>query len=267
MSLITDSVASDDIFVKIPIKTFAECPSFPGWTACSDGSVWYQAKAMPYNLSNSGYVQVHSYENGQKKMRYVHQLISDAFLGTCPEGMSVDHISGDKTDNRLSNLRYLSKSDQIKTRPLAKKHVPCSQDEIVGEIWMPLTHNELLTGYFISNQGRARTPTGKITVGSKMHNHLELTVNRNGSKFHEAMHLLVAKAFLLDEWGLDLPFDVFHLDYNKFNNALDNLVLVNPGEKTQMTKILKKDIAEADAKRRKTSQSPSYSSSSSENSE
>lgn len=36
----------------------------------------------------------------------IHTLVMTAFVGPCPEGMQVAHNNGDRTDNRLENLRY-----------------------------------------------------------------------------------------------------------------------------------------------------------------
>lgn len=43
----------------------------------------------------------------------VHQLIMKTFVGEPPEGCEVLHINGDPTDNRLENLRYGSRTDNI----------------------------------------------------------------------------------------------------------------------------------------------------------
>lgn len=45
--------------------------------------------------------------------RSVHQLVMKTFIGEAPEGMEVLHINGQPTDNRLSNLRYGSRRDNI----------------------------------------------------------------------------------------------------------------------------------------------------------
>ncbi len=47
--------------------------------------------------------------NGQS----VHQLVMRTFIGDPPEGMEVLHINGQPADNRLSNLRYGSRRDNI----------------------------------------------------------------------------------------------------------------------------------------------------------
>jgi hypothetical protein len=40
--------------------------------------------------------------------RYVHDLVTHAFHGTCPRGYQVNHKDCDKTNNRLSNLEYVT---------------------------------------------------------------------------------------------------------------------------------------------------------------
>lgn len=44
----------------------------------------------------------------------VHRLVALAFLGERPEGMVIDHIDRDKTNNHISNLRYCSLSENSK---------------------------------------------------------------------------------------------------------------------------------------------------------
>lgn len=46
------------------------------------------------------------------------RLIWETFNGPIPEGMEIDHISNDKSDNSLKNLQLLSHADNIKKRDL-----------------------------------------------------------------------------------------------------------------------------------------------------
>ena len=43
----------------------------------------------------------------------VHQLIARTFLGPCPDGKEVLHNNGKPTDNRLCNLRYDTRTENI----------------------------------------------------------------------------------------------------------------------------------------------------------
>lgn len=59
----------------------------------------------------NGYVSVTLSKPGDSRQRYVHQIVLETFHGPCPEGMEVLHGNGIRTDNRLSNLRYGTRSE------------------------------------------------------------------------------------------------------------------------------------------------------------
>lgn len=79
-------------------------------------------RELNQQLNNRGYLEVKiTYDNGYVATRKVHQLVLEAFVGPCPEYMEVCHINGIKTDNRLSNLTYGTKSENFKTRLIGTK--------------------------------------------------------------------------------------------------------------------------------------------------
>lgn len=61
------------------------------------------------STSPTGYKRVNLYGGGKQTTRGVHQLVMMAFVGSPPKGMEVCHNDGDKSNNRLENLRYDSK--------------------------------------------------------------------------------------------------------------------------------------------------------------
>ena len=64
--------------------------------------------------NRNGYCMVSLRKNGKKTGYLVHRLVYEAFNGTIPEGMQVNHISEDKNDNRLENLNLLSAGDNCR---------------------------------------------------------------------------------------------------------------------------------------------------------
>ena len=62
----------------------------------------------------SGYYQVKFYKNGISKTFGVHRLLATAFIGEKPEGMQVNHKDTKKSNNYISNLEYLTQSENAK---------------------------------------------------------------------------------------------------------------------------------------------------------
>jgi hypothetical protein len=55
------------------------------------------------------YLQVRLAVFGAIRSRRIHNLVAAAFIGPRPFGYQVNHIDGDKHNNRADNLEYLTK--------------------------------------------------------------------------------------------------------------------------------------------------------------
>ena len=60
-----------------------------------------------------GYLHVVLCRNGKMKNSRVHKLVAVAFLGQCPDGMEVNHVDGDKKNNELENLEYMTHQENM----------------------------------------------------------------------------------------------------------------------------------------------------------
>ena len=58
--------------------------------------------------SNKGYMRLRT---AYKSTYYVHRLVWETFKGEIPEGLQIDHINNDRTDNRLKNLQLVTCSE------------------------------------------------------------------------------------------------------------------------------------------------------------
>ncbi|MBA2480460.1 MAG: HNH endonuclease [Planctomycetes bacterium] len=52
--------------------------------------------------------------NGKHQTIKVHRVVALTFLGSRPDGHQINHISGDKTDNSVANLEYVTCAENIR---------------------------------------------------------------------------------------------------------------------------------------------------------
>lgn len=86
--------------------------------------------------NNCGYRWVGLSKDGRQKMRFVHRLVCEAFCGGIGDGMQVDHINSDRSDNRAGNLEAVTAKTNTRRcyDRLGKSHgrVVLGRDHIPG---------------------------------------------------------------------------------------------------------------------------------------
>jgi len=95
-----------------------EIPDYEGlYGATSDGRIFsYRSnKFLKPWLNFYGRPMINASVKCKKRWEFVHRLVYKAWHGPIPEGLDVDHINGDKVDNRASNLRVLTRSENMKS--------------------------------------------------------------------------------------------------------------------------------------------------------
>jgi len=85
---------------------------FSGYTIREDGLVLSRfGRTIKQQLDTSGYARVELWENGVGKKHLVHRLVAAAFIPN-PQGKpQVNHIDGNKSNNRASNLEWVTQSE------------------------------------------------------------------------------------------------------------------------------------------------------------
>lgn len=76
----------------------------------------------PYK-KQCGHLKINLSKGGEDNPSLVHRLVLTAFVGPCPEGMHACHWNDDGTDNRLSNLRWGTSSENKHDAVRNGKHV------------------------------------------------------------------------------------------------------------------------------------------------
>lgn len=71
-------------------------------------------KLMRLATTKAGYQRVMLGRFNARSQQFVHRLVLMAFIGDCPDGMCACHNNGNRTDNRIDNLRWDTFSENSK---------------------------------------------------------------------------------------------------------------------------------------------------------
>lgn len=103
---------------------------------------WYTAKYLKHNpvicrkgiklnphLTKDGYLAVCLYKHGRSKTFTVHRLVATAFIENIFNKPCIDHINGNRIDNRVQNLRWVTAKEN-QNNPITRSRLSSSK---IGE--------------------------------------------------------------------------------------------------------------------------------------
>lgn len=92
-----------------------DIPGYEGiYRASSSGKI-YSIRTWKERVTiNSIYLTITLSNKGINKMFTVHSLIALTFLGDRPHGMHINHKDGNKHNNNIENLEYVTRSENSK---------------------------------------------------------------------------------------------------------------------------------------------------------
>lgn len=107
----TQSLHNEEIWKRIPEWTY-EVSSLGRVRRLGDYQNWKHHRILSPSYS-SGYAILNLRNKSRKWSIGVHALVALVFLGPTPSGMEVDHIDGNRRNNRADNLRFVTPSENI----------------------------------------------------------------------------------------------------------------------------------------------------------
>lgn len=111
-------LAEDSQSVRVEIEEWRVVPGFPRYEVSSFGRFRNRitGKYLRTHTSCDKYQHIGLVRNGKQEPKLVHRLVAMAFLEDppSPHHTDVNHKNKIKTDNRVSNLEWMTRSQNSK---------------------------------------------------------------------------------------------------------------------------------------------------------
>lgn len=86
-----------------------EVADYPGYFVSSCGNViGKRGNILKGKTTWDGYKEVVLSDCGRRRSVRVHRLVMECFVGECPDGLQVNHKDGNKFNNHIDNLEYVT---------------------------------------------------------------------------------------------------------------------------------------------------------------
>lgn len=206
---------------------------FDNYLIDEDGNVFNQQtnKVLKGSIGENGYRYYRLSKNGKKKMFYAHRLVAEAFIDNPENYPVVNHKDGNKLNNNVSNLEWVSYSDNTKhaydqgliANGREREYYEC---DLVNEEWSTIPS----LPYSVSTYGRVRNDRTNVLLKPSIScGYYKVRPSVEGKPYDLMIHNLVYCVFnKLNFIPSGMVID--HIDGDKLNNRLDNLRLITLSE-------------------------------------
>ena len=206
-------------------------PNYENYWIFDNGDVYNEntKQVLKGSIGEHGYRYYRLSKDNKKKMFYGHRLVAEAFLDNPNDLPVVNHKDGNKLNNNVDNLEWVSYSDNTKAwheGRASKKNqkLECYTGDLENENWKPYQN------YLVSNYGRVRHATkNNLLKPSLTCGYYKVRLSKDGLTEDKMVHKLVWELF--SDWDMPDNISVIdHIDGNKTNNHINNLRKISLSE-------------------------------------
>lgn len=112
-------MSSESMREKFVIETWKPVKGYKGYYSVSSlgrvrrdkASVGTRIKILKTGLCGGNYHRFTLHKNGIAKAVLLHRVIIESFIGKCPKGKEVNHIDGNRLNNSINNLEYVTSKE------------------------------------------------------------------------------------------------------------------------------------------------------------
>lgn len=188
-------------------------------------------KMLSGSVFNTGYRMVRLTINGVKKGYAVHRLVAQIFIPNPKHLPIVNHKDGNKLNNQIENLEWVSSSENRKHAISTKiTNLAKGKRKKIKNIDIKDWKRYQNSSYFISMKGDVYNEKTKILLKQTPNNsgYIRYTLRINNKNVSKLAHILV-----METWGNKILRSnqvINHKDGNKENNNLENLEICSKSE-------------------------------------
>ena len=188
-------------------------------------------KQLKGSIRLNGYKEYRLSKNNQKFGFYAHRLVAEHFISNPENFPIVNHKDGNKLNNDISNLEWVSYTDNALhaySNGLIGKHKKAKYytNDLPDEYWINIPG---FSNYLLSNYARVQNQKTKLLLKpSNICGYQKIRLSEQGKVKDFILHILMYKTF----YKQDIPrgYKIDHIDGNKSNNHIKNLRCVSNSE-------------------------------------